>query len=230
MFIKTIQQIEISSRCNLRCSYCVHGNDKAMTRVKLDMGEGTWRAALRWVEHFVRQGTQGELNLAGVGESTLHPRFPGMIAEARAVVGPYRDIIFATNGILVTPALIEAIKPFQPKVWVSTHQPARAAHAIQGLKDAGLIAGISMDGALNPNDWAGQVDWIKPSYRFPCPWLTSGHGFVAASGAILTCCLDVTAGSALEDVSALPRSDVKTQPWHLCKSCYQDVPVLIPER
>ncbi len=223
MNIQSIHQVELSSICNLRCSYCVHGQG-AMKRAQVHMADSTWRSTLAWVEFFVRRGTQGPLNLAGIGESTLHPHFADMVAEARAVLGPDRDIVFATNGVALTPAIIDAIKPFRPKIWVSPHQPARAAHAIQALKEAGLLIGISMDGALNPNDWAGQVDWIKPSYRFPCPWFHQGLGFVSATGAILTCCLDASGVSALEDVAAVPRPNVQLQPYGLCATCYQDLP------
>jgi len=223
MIITAIHQIEITNFCNLKCPYCIHGTAGAMKRKMVFMSRGNWQNALTWVTHFIRAGTQGALNLAGIGESTLHQDFVKMLGEAREVVGPERDIDLATNGTVLTQAMIDAIRPFRPRVWVSLHDPARAAKTVRALQEAGLFAQASLDGALNPNDWGGQVEWLKPNYRITCPWLTAGWGFVAATGEILTCCLDASLRSMVGHVSNGPCL-LEVKPWELCKTCYQDGP------
>lgn len=220
MQIQTIHQIELTSRCNLRCPYCVQSNG-ALSRPRVDMGEEVWQASLTWVQHFIGLGTQGELNIAGTGESTLHPRFVDMLLEARQVLGPDRNILFATNGIPWTEDLVKRIAPARPQVYVSLHAPALAAKTVRWLKDAGLLVGLTADPATSPNDWAGQVDWIKPDYRMRCSWVRDGWGFVSSTGDLLTCCLDAAGGSVLGNVLS-DLHPVEAAPWSLCSKCYQD--------
>lgn len=219
MNIKTIHQIELTSICNLSCPYCVqHG---VMTRSKQHMDREVWDAAMRWVRWCINEGTQSELNLAGIGESTLHPHFADRLLEARDVLGPERDIVLASNGIPWTPEMIKRVAPARPKVFVSLHAPAPAARNIQLLREAGILAGVTADPAMNPNDWAGQVNWIRPAYRMPCNWIREGWGFVAADGSFLTCCLDASGLSKLVSVFAPPHR-IPVERWSLCAGCYQD--------
>jgi len=80
-----IRSVEITSRCNLACRYCLH---PIMPRPKLDMTEAIWERVKAWVQHFVDAGTQGEINLAGVGEPTLHPHLARYCLEMRELIGP----------------------------------------------------------------------------------------------------------------------------------------------
>src|SRR5262245_27520539 len=100
--VKDLHQIEITSRCNLRCVYCVHPH---MPRAKEDMTEEVFLQSLKWAKHFHTVGTrvpggdvwkQKELNLAGIGESTIHPRFVEFIHLARDIVGPDMFLTLAT--------------------------------------------------------------------------------------------------------------------------------------
>lgn len=214
-----IHQIELTSRCNLACPYCIH---RTMLRLHKDLDWATFERALEWVRYFCRCGTQGELNLAGVGESFMHPRFAEMVALARQAVGPGRRLILATNGVAVTPQVVEEIKPHNPRIWVSLHRQDRAAAGLRLLRDAGLLDGISTDPSTQPNDWAGQVDWpigANPP-KMLCPWLREGWGFVDSSGKILHCCLDGTGESTVGRVEDAP-SPLHLQPWRLCARCYQ---------
>jgi MoaA/NifB/PqqE/SkfB family radical SAM enzyme len=132
--VKQIHQIEITSRCNLRCVYCVH---RHMPRPKVDMAEIVFRQALDWAAKFVERGTQTSLNLAGIGESTMHPDFVRFVHLARKKVGPRCELVLATNGLLVDDALAEAIAPARPQVFVSMHRPEKAGPAINALQRAG---------------------------------------------------------------------------------------------
>ena len=94
--VKALHQIEMTSRCNLKCKYCVHPN---MVRPKEDMTEETFTKSLEVAARFVKQGTMRELNLAGIGESTLHPNFVEWVHRARAAVGWSCNIVLSTNGV-----------------------------------------------------------------------------------------------------------------------------------
>lgn len=220
--ITQIHQIELTSRCNLRCIYCPHGQDGVMKRPQVDMTWATFERALMWVDHFCREGTQAEVNLAGLGESTLNPMFAEMVLATRATLGVSREIHLATNGIAITKQMVEKIASARPKVWVSTHKPEKIVNAISWLREAGLLAGISCDGAINPNDWAGQVKWVKPTYELPCYWLTLGWGFITAEGKIPVCCIDADGKETFGDVWSAKLGPLR--PIKLCKSCYQRIP------
>lgn len=223
--ITALHQIEITSRCNLRCVYCPQrdiADGKYAHRAAMDMTTETFQRALHWVGRFVRQKTQHELNLAGVGESTLHPRFVEFLAMAREVVGTTR-IVFATNGLLASEELVAAMAPYQPRVWVSLHRPEKAGLALDVYKRHGLLEGVSLDPAVNANDWAGQVDWKRTGEEMPCQWLREGKAFVLADGRIGTCCIDASGAGVVGHVAdeSLPR----LQPYALCSTCYQHIDV-----
>lgn len=48
--ITALHQVEITSRCNLKCRYCAHPK---MPRAKADMSEETFEATLKWAKRFV---------------------------------------------------------------------------------------------------------------------------------------------------------------------------------
>lgn len=216
-----LHQIELSSICNLRCPYCPHGFGN-FARPKMYMSMEVFEKALQWIRK--QFPTQNEINLAGTGESSLNPDFAKMILRAREVLGPSAKILFATNGVGKhwKQELVDAIKPADPRIWVSLHQPALAAYAVKMFYEAKILESVSVDAVMNPNDWAGQVDWIKPGYRIPCQWQQFGKAFVTSNGDILTCCLDLTGESQIGSVLDEPH-DLQTAPWRICKACYQDV-------
>src|SRR3990167_4554438 len=99
MRINHIHQIEITSHCNLRCVYCPSPN---LGRPKVHMDRPTFERSLAWAKALHdRSPGQPELNLAGIGESTLHPFFQEYIERARAVMGWDIEFVLATNGLLV---------------------------------------------------------------------------------------------------------------------------------
>jgi hypothetical protein len=217
--LTNIHQIEITSRCNLRCKYCAH---PTMTRVKQDMPRGIFEAALEWAVYFKHQGTQSSLNLAGIGESTMHPEFVDFVALARERLGETQDLVLATNGLLMTDALAMALKPYRPRVYVSLHRPERAGPAVEALKRAGLIAGVSVDAAVSATDWAGQIKWHVSAQRSMCPWVLGGWAMVLSDGRLTRCSFDATGigvfGNVTDDLSLL-----QTSPYSLCEKCHQDV-------
>lgn len=221
MKITSIHQIEMTSRCNLRCRYCVH---PTMARWKGNMEEHVWRQTLGWVKRFCDTGTQGaELNLCGIGESTLHPKFGEWCLEAREAIGPQRDLILATNGVGVTEDHATAMRYARMKVWVSLHRPEKAGPTVNMLRRYGVLAGVSADPSIAAVDWAGQVKWEVTAPKSPCPWLRDGRVMVASDGTVLTCCFDGSGESALgsvwEDVAAK-----ESKAYGLCEKCHHEAP------
>ena len=220
--LTALHQIEITSRCNLRCVYCP---SPKLERPKIDMSQQHFSKALSWVKRFVDAGTQRELNLAGIGESTLHPDFVSYVKEAREVLGSSLPFVLATNGVGYGQELVDAIKPFHPQVYVSLHRPEKAALAAKLWSDAKLLIGVSTDPTNNAMNWAGQVEWIDTQVEnFPCMWIRQGMAMVMADGRITQCCYDASGKGVIAHIDDDP-ADVKCKPYELCKTCHQQIEI-----
>lgn len=215
--VREVHQIEITSRCNLRCVYCVH---RQMPRSKDDMSRATFAKALEWAAAFVKAGSQRSLNLAGIGESTMHPDFVEYVHLARDTVGEDCDLVLATNGLLVTDELAAAIAPAHPKVFVSLHRPEKAGPAIEALKGAGILAGVSADPSVAATDWAGQVKWHRSAQPRQCMWVRGGQVFVLSDGRVTVCSFDATADDVLGTIDD-DLTTMRTHPYRLCPACDQ---------
>ena len=223
--ITTLHQIELSSKCQLKCVYCP---SPTMKRPQGFMAREHFLAALDWVRLFVRRWTQGELNLAGTGESTLHPDFPEFIGLARAALGPVQALLFPTNGIALTEEIVEACVRHDCRVYVSLHQGSRAGMpAIQLAKRRGVLAGYSVDAAVQPTDWAGQVkDWpVSFTEETRCPWIREGWCMVLSDGRLTTCSFDAEGAGVVGLVTDAPGS-LSVAPYSLCASCHQQIGVI----
>lgn len=227
--ITSLHQIELTSRCNLRCVYCPSRNimdGKYPGRPAMDMKWDVYLRALEWVRYYVERGTQHELNLAGTGESTLYPRFVEAVAKAREVVGDSVRLIWATNGLICDEAMVKEIAVYKPVVYVSLHRPEKAGPAIEIYKKYGILEGVSADPSVNANDWAGQVEWHNTESDIsPCVWLRHGRAFVMVNGRICTCCLDVTAQGVMGHINNEIGS-VKLAPYAVCRKCYQEIAII----
>lgn len=221
--IRELHQIEITSRCNLRCPYCVH---PSMPRAKEDMSEDVYRRALYWAARFVSKGQQGELNLAGIGESTIHPEFVRYVHLAREAVGPDCVLVIATNGINMTDEMAEAIAPAGIHVFVSLHRPEKAGPAIEMLARAKIpLVGFSTDPATAAMDWAGQVEWhVSAPQPRTCAWVKGGGVFAMSDGRVTRCCLDGKGEEPLGHVND-DLEQMRTSPYTLCKGCDQNLEI-----
>lgn len=217
--VRQVHQVEITSRCNLRCVYCVH---RSMPRSKADMSRDVYLEALKWARRFVDAGTQGSLNLAGIGESTLHPDFVEYVHLAREQLGDGAQLVLATNGLLMTDDVAAAIAPARPSVYVSMHRPEKAGPAIEALRRAGILSGVSADPSIAATDWAGQVKWHTSAPSRECMWVRGGQLFVMSDGRLSTCSLDgqgeETLGTIWDDLT-----QIRTKPYFLCPSCDQSL-------
>lgn len=217
--VTALHQIEITSRCNLRCRYCVH---PTMPRAKVDMDRQTFRNALACVEYFMWNHDQRELNLCGIGESTIHPNFIEFLEMARILLPARLDIVLATNGVSMTRELARAMVPARPRVWVSLHRPEKAGPAVEILKEVGLLAGVSADPSIAATNWAGQVKWHTSAQERTCKWLADGWIMMMADGRVTTCSFDGQ-GSGTIATDKIPPESWQVSPYELCKTCDQKI-------
>lgn len=218
--LREIHEIELSSRCNLACTYCPH---PVLEREKEDMYWAVFDASMRLLKRLCSEGTQGELSLTGIGEAVLHPHFVEMAAEARSVLGMDRPFVLTTNGLALTEEIIGALVHLKPKIYVSLHRPELAGPAIERVKRAGLELGVNASFATSSLDWAGQVKWHVSAPRSECQYLAQGWGVVRADGRITTCCMDAHTKHAFGTVWS-PKNELVLAPHALCRSCNLDVP------
>lgn len=224
--IHAIHQIEITSRCNLRCRYCTHPK---MQRTKEDMTVERYLMALSWVRRYVERGTQHELNLAGIGESTMHPDFTEFVRMAREAVGDHVKLVLATNGVVMTQEIADCLAEYDVWTWVSLHRPEKAGPAIEMLKAVGVLKGVSADPSVSAVDWAGQVEWHTsvPFKAQPCQWLAYGRAFVMADGSVAQCCFDAEGISKVGSIyDNLDELDLP-MPFSLCSKCHLAVPSVV---
>jgi hypothetical protein len=226
--IRDIHQIELTTRCNLKCHYCPHYPE--LPRPKEDMAWDIFEASLALVDYYVQQGTQTELSLTGIGESLLHPRFVEMVAAARTVIGPDRQLTVTTNGLLLDDEMCASLQPFRPSIFVSLHRPEKAALAMVAAKKYGLLAGRNTAFADSAFDWAGyQKNWkaVVSAPNIKCEYLRSGWGVILVDGRITTCCLDADGSGVVGTVQDNPDTLVLA-PWGNdtkgCNACHMEVP------
>lgn len=226
--ITNIHQIEMTSKCNLACKYCPqHSN--LMKRPKVHMSAEHYALALKWARMFVVGYGQRSLNLAGIGESTIHPDFVRNVHLAREAVGPGCELVLATNGVAVTDEMIKAIAPAKPRVFVSMHRPEKAGPAVEISKKYGVFAGASADPTLAATNWAGQVKWhVSVQGRRQCMWVKGGMVMIMADGGVTRCSYDASGIGRICDVTDNLR-DWATAPYALCRGCDQDVGLPIPQ-
>jgi len=189
----------------------------------------TFSKSLDLVHKLVRAGTQRELNLFGVGEPTLHKNIVEMVRMARNMLPIRLPVHFNTNGNTMTRDLAYALKQAGiTNIDITGHNPRSMAKTVRIFREVGLGGSISMDFALEPNNWAGQVDWFHPTYhkqkgRMECPWLNKGQVMIMSDGRITTCCLDAFAKNIIGTVDS-EVSELMLSPNELCRSCHHIVP------
>lgn len=216
-----IHQIEVTTRCNLRCVYCPH---PTMERDKVDMDMPTFKAALNWVKHFKRVGPhQTELSLTGIGDGPLHPMFAEMVSMARMALGEDGMLLFATNGIALTGELLDRIAPYRPVAFISLHRPEKAGPALERCKERGIATVTNAQFVTSALDWAGQVDWFTSHPPTECQYLAQGWGTVLVDGRITRCCMDSTGGGTYGSVWDSPEA-LSVTPYELCDTCSLTVP------
>ena len=218
--LSEVHQIEVTTICNLRCRYCPHPK---MQRPKVHMEWATFERAIEFAKPFAAAGTQKELSLTGIGESTLHPRFVDMLELARATF-PELPIGFSTNGLpSFTEEIAKACGRLKINVYVSLHRPEVAAKAIELARKYNCFALANPGAAVSAMNWAGQVDWHVSAPRTICAYLALGWGVVLVDGSVTTCCLDAEKAGVIGTIWDDPLS-LEVKPYKLCDTCHESVP------
>jgi len=214
----------------MACPYCPCDGQGEHRQTGL-MEWGTFEQTLKLLGIFVKNGTQKELNLFGVGEPLLHPRYIEMVKRCRAIMPKYLCLRTNTNGILAEESLIrEILDSGIDAIDITDHNP------LVSMKTVGLFGklrreytkvqfGYSRDAIINPNNWGGLVNWTSEETRLgiPCPWLKSGQVMVMSDGRITRCCQDAHArgilGTVWDDTSKILHT-----PYIQCNTCHENVP------
>jgi hypothetical protein len=179
---------------------------------------------LAWCAHYDKQGTQAQVFLHGVGETTLHPEFPEVIRMAREAL-PGCDIGIATNGVALTDAHCEVLAEHNVWLNVSLHRPEKAGIAVERARRFGVLKFTNNAPVEAANDWAGNVNWHVSPQRAMCPYLAEGWAYVLVDGRISTCCFDAACEGIIGHVDEVKRMDALTvAPFKLCKTCHLTVP------
>lgn len=191
-----------------------------MTRKKKDM---EWRVFEKSIEVCkILRDKHGfnELNLCGIGESTLHPQFADFVLHARSVMGQSTTLVIATNGVGVTQSHADILSLANVRSYVSLHRPEKAAGTVNMFRGVGILSGVSGDPALASVDWAGQVAWPVTAKKSECSWLRNGWAFITADGDVSQCSFDGNGVGAKANVFDEDLLDFEIEPYELCKTCH----------
>ncbi len=126
--------LALTTRCNLRCRYCYHGDVAA----PLDMSEPVLRRAMGLA---AAGGAPFHLQLTG-GEPTLAPELIQMALDTAGACDNCRSVGIQTNATRLTPPLLRLLKAPNVQVGVSLDGPPEihewqrglAAQTLQGLQ------------------------------------------------------------------------------------------------
>jgi len=230
-----IKNLEVASICNLACPYCPASGQGEFREVGL-MSDEIFERSMYWLNIFVAQGTQRELNLFGVGEPFLHPKYVEMVKRCRAIMPKYLQLRLNTNGLLATYELLyDVLAAGADAIDVTDHEAAsatRTLHYFRMLKKEfpNATFGYSRDGIRNPNNWGGLVNWItwEPEHeRSLCPWLAFGQVMIMSNGDVARCCQDAHSRGTLGTVWDNLR-EMDHTPFIQCNTCHEDVPQGMP--
>lgn len=185
------------------------------------MSEDVFARSLYWLREFKQQ----EVQLHGIGESTLHPRFLEYLDRTTDVV-PH--VFLSTNGVGVTRDTVRGMKEAGlEKLTLSIHRPEVVQKTREYCEDEGLAFDWGSGPVSSPHNFAGQVkadirnsEWAK---TYECTFLDQQEPVVLSDGRLSTCCIDAEGlapiGTVFDD---LRQQDLL--PFSLCKGCHHIVP------
>ena len=217
MKLTSIHQIEVTSRCNLQCKYCLQS---VMTRKREDMNFETFRRSLDLCKMLWRKGAQHEVWLHGLGESLLHPEFMEYCKLARKTL-PGCQVKFSTNGLNLTKEHCETLAEIGIRLHISIHKPELLGKSPAYAHNTGILEFIGCNPVTEANDWAGQVDWKKHPQETPCGWLLNGWAIILSNGDIATCCVDGNGNEIIGNINQPFEEIMKIEmkPIKLCEKC-----------
>lgn len=123
--VKTLQ-IEITTECNFKCQMCLHANtrgtatDTSADLPRRSMDPSVFAALARDVFPKLDR-----IILYGLGEPLMHPQFLSLLEISRRHLPAQARIEFTTNGSLLTPVYLNAMRPYQVhRIIVSLDSPS----------------------------------------------------------------------------------------------------------
>lgn len=227
--LQTITTIELSSKCNLSCLYCINRLiAKNSDRTPCIMSDEVFDLSLSWLDKLCKAGTQKEVNLNGNGESTLDPKLIERIGKVREVVGSKRQVSFCTNGVNMTPDLAFGLQDSGiNRIDVSPHSPYHARKAIDYLIEAGHSIICNPGAIIQSHNWSGQLEpkhTIKCRINIKCDPLIEGRGYVQSEGTLSPCCYDYRNLGTFGSVFDHDLIEREIRPYELCRTCHQMIP------
>ena len=226
--LQTITTLELSSKCQLKCKYCINRMFPDYAREYEIMDADTFDRSMYWLRELVYKGTQRELNLNGNGESLLDPELIERIRIIRNVA-PDIPLGMSTNGLAMTQEIALQLRDLGVRVDVSIHKPEAARKAVDIMRQCGLQGGVINPAVIsNSHNWAGQLEDEESVVFTPpgmaCTPLIEGRGYILSNGDVTPCCYDFRSlgkfGSVFDD-DLLQRPIL---PYSLCDNCHQTIP------
>jgi sulfatase maturation enzyme AslB (radical SAM superfamily) len=219
-----IYTLEITSYCNMYCSYCPQPK---MQRPKGHMSSETLE---KCISIFKVRPNNNRLVIHHFGEPLMHPKLEErllQIAEADL------DIEFSTNGLLLEDGLPMLLSiPAKIVITLSVHQWSNLhmnvyLKALKGWQDRVAGTNIEIRKVYNVNEvakeavfhnWTGGKD--LGANRPDCFFLKDNWGVVYWNGDIVNCCADSEgSGGIIGNVHDVAALSVKSEEWHGCRTC-----------
>lgn len=214
--IESVSQVEITSRCSLRCHYCPQ---PFLKRPKADMSDDVFDRVCYWLGEF----QQKLVHLHHFGESTMHPKFIAMVDRISDIVP---EVAVSSNGVGVTREMIAALKGAGlSRIALSIHRP----EVVSKVEDWCIDVGLAYEWASGPlsakHNWAGQVEGRNSAWAetFECHFLRDQACVILQDGRVANCCIDAEGVSSEITVFDDLRS-YELKPFALCGPCHHQVP------
>ena len=226
MKLKTITTIELSSKCNLKCQYCINRymEDRA-DRIPRVMSNDVFYAACDILKETVSRGTQAEVNLNGNGESLLDPDIIERVGTIKEIAGKGVKVQMSTNAVLLTPEIALNLKSAGlDKLHISVHSAYHVRRAVDFLQRMNLEFCVNPGTILTSHNWAGQLEKEDSVFILPkakCDPLLEGRGYIQAEGDIVPCCYDYRNLGKIGTVFDLNIFEIEYGKFELCETCHQ---------
>lgn len=234
--ITQISFIEISSVCNLTCSYCPH---PTMGRHKQFMTLDTFKKSLK-LALSLGPNADNTVSLHDFGEVLLHPHLEDIFKLCQeSGVKP----AFATNVKLLKgddrKKYLDLILKYEAHVEISEHlfsNPTECIEFVDDLKNKGVDAypgtatmvaiergGNTTQGFYHHNWLAGKKINSFDEVHKKCYYLANNVVGILSDGSIVSCCADAEGNSTIANVNDpgfdLAKQHLDNFPWEGCKSC-----------
>jgi len=100
-------QIDLTSRCNLKCPFCVYNKEKSIYRSGRQLDFDTVKNILNQISNLKPKWLIEHIWYVGTGETLLHKNLPEIIMETAKKIGSFIGVV--TNGTLLTKKMSEKL-------------------------------------------------------------------------------------------------------------------------